>query len=470
MKKIKGLYAILLGFSISVNTNAQTMTTQANEALEYAKSQLTKSVQSVSNATKHPRRNYQSKTWEAMSRTDWTSGFWSGCLWLMYESTNSNTWLSNAKKWSADLESNKNVTTTHDIGFQMMCSYGNGDRLSPTEEYKDILITAAQSLSSRFDAKAGAIISWDKASWHPFNKPVIIDNMMNLELLFYATAISGDSSYYKLAVQHADKTLETHQREDGSFYHIVDYDDFGNITFKGFKMSVELSPEKTWSRGQGWGLYGYTMCYRFTKNPKYLAAAEKSAQYIAEHLPKDFVPYFMYDYPENTNRDASAGAIAFSSLIELYNQTKDMQYLTLAENILTGYTSTCLTKDKGYYAVLCRATEDYTDTEKGVIYADYYFIEGLIRYLNLPTNAVNECTLRHTDLHLYPNPATTSINIEVNALSLVRIINLTGKTLITKIVEKGNNNIPINLDPGTYLLHITTGNKNLIQKLNVVPV
>ncbi|MBD0279175.1 MAG: glycoside hydrolase family 88 protein, partial [Flavisolibacter sp.] len=237
---------------------------------------------------------------------DWTSGFFPGELWLLYEYTGKNEWKTQAQAFTANIEKEKWNGGTHDMGFKIYCSFGNGYRLTKDAHYKDVIIQSAKTLSTRFNTTTGVIKSWDnRKEW---GYPVIIDNMMNLELLFAATRLTGDSSFYKIAVSHANNTIKNHFRPDNSSYHVVDYD---TLTGKIVKKSTHqgYADESAWARGQAWGLYGFTMCYRETRINAYLQQAERIASFILNHpnMPKDWVPYWDFNAPNIPNelRDVS---------------------------------------------------------------------------------------------------------------------------------------------------------------------
>ncbi|HTD92709.1 MAG TPA: glycoside hydrolase family 88 protein, partial [Chitinophagaceae bacterium] len=266
---------------------------------------------------------------------DWTSGFFPGELWFLYEATGEKDWEQQARLFTEKMEREKTNASSHDIGFKIYCSVGNGYRLTNDATYKDIIIQAARTLSTRFNPKVGCIRSWDHHS-EVWAYPVIIDNMMNLELLFAATRLSGDSSFYRIAVSHANTTMKNHYRPDNSSYHVVDYD---TATGKVIKKNTHqgYADESAWARGQAWGLYGFTMCYRFTKDKRYLEQAEKIALFMLRHphMPKDLVPYWDYDAPgiPNEERDASAAAVLASGLYELSTYKSQSRYRETADTI-----------------------------------------------------------------------------------------------------------------------------------------
>jgi rhamnogalacturonyl hydrolase YesR len=318
---------------------------------------------------------------------DWTCGFFPGELWYMYEYTQDEFWKTNAKKFTENLEAAQFNTHDHDIGFRMYCSYGNAYRLTGNEKYREILLQSAKSLIKRYHPNVGLIRSWD------FNKevwqyPVIIDNMMNLELLFWASRETGDSCYYRIAVNHAQKTLENHFRENSSSYHVVDYD---TVTGKALQKHTHqgYAHESAWARGQAWGAYGFTMCYRETKNPAFLQKAGQIIDFLFNHphLPDDLIPYWDYDAPgiPDEPRDVSASTITASALYELslYNPGKAEQYKkwadTILENLSKNYRASV--GEDGGFLLLHSVGYKLANSEVNVplVYADYYFLEALLR-------------------------------------------------------------------------------------------
>ncbi|MDO9375445.1 MAG: glycoside hydrolase family 88 protein, partial [Ferruginibacter sp.] len=283
----------------------------------------------------HFPRTIQHDSLKLVVSRDWTSGFWPGILWLMYEHSGKSSFKASAEKFTGLMVKERTNNDSHDVGFKVYCSYGNGYRLTQGTEYRDAIIEAAATLATRFNSRIGSIRSWNNKAWA---YPVIIDNMMNLELLFAATKLSGDSSFYKIAVTHASTTLKNHYRPDFSSYHVVDYDSLtGNIIRK--NTAQGYAEESAWARGQAWGLYGFTMCYRETKDVRYLRQAEGIADFILNHpnLPSDLIPLWDHDVPEKNGapRDVSAAAITASALLELGNYSKNRgQYFKAANDIL----------------------------------------------------------------------------------------------------------------------------------------
>lgn len=318
---------------------------------------------------------------------DWTSGFFPGELWYMYEYTGDDFWKDKARQQTVLIEREKLNGGTHDMGFKVYCSFGNGYRLTGDANYKDILLQSAYTLTTRYKEEVGAIRSWDH-SRDKWECPVIIDNMMNLELLFWAFKASGDSLFYNVAVNHARTTMKNHYRDDYSSYHVVDYD-----TITGAVLNKQThqgyAHESAWSRGQAWGLYGYTMCYRETGLPEFLEQAEHIANYIfsSPTLPEDLIPYWDFNAPEipNEPRDVSAATVTASALYELsmYAPNKQNEYVTKAniilENLYKNY-RTAVGKDRGFLLLHSTGSKMHNvEVDVPIVYADYYYLEALLR-------------------------------------------------------------------------------------------
>ncbi|RZL07632.1 MAG: glucuronyl hydrolase, partial [Hymenobacter sp.] len=323
---------------------------------------------------------------------DWTSGFFPGYLWLLYQASGEAKWKAAAQEYTARIEPEKNDGTSHDVGFKIYCSFGTGYRLTQDPAYQVVIVQAARTLSTRFNPRVGTLRSWDHHQ-NEWGFPVIIDNMMNLELLFAATRFSGDSSFYKIAVSHANTTLKNHFRPDYSSYHVVDYD---SATGRVVKRNTHqgYAAESAWARGQAWALYGFTMCYRETKNPAYLAQAEHVAAFILNHpnLPKDLIPYWDFNAPDlpNAPRDASAGAIIASGLLELSTfSANGTLYRRQADKMLDNLAKSYVAQPGGSHGfLLLHSTGSKpanSEVDVPLNYADYYFMEGLLRRQRLAT-------------------------------------------------------------------------------------
>ncbi len=316
---------------------------------------------------------------------DWTSGFFPGSLWLAYELTGDERLLLDAVDYTNKMLPATFYTGTHDLGFMVGCSYGNALRISPNDSLKTVIIRTADNLASRFNPEIGAIRSWDFGPW---NFPVIIDNMMNLELLFQASKLTGDNKYKDIAIRHADKTMACHFRLDMTSYHVVSYNPDGSIetrqTFQG------RSDESAWARGQAWGVYGYTVCYRETGDKKYLVFAQKIADMIISRVKtEDHIPLWDYDAPNlpTTPRDASAAAVTSSALFELCGYLPDGQkYFGYAESILRSLSSPEYLAEPGTNCgfILKHSTGSLahgSEIDVPLNYADYYYLESIKRYM-----------------------------------------------------------------------------------------
>ncbi|CAG9898952.1 Glucuronyl hydrolase [Bacteroides ovatus] len=335
----------------------------------------------------NPRNSEPDGTLNLVPSKDWTSGFFPGELWFLYEYTQNNFWKKKAQQHTDILEKEKMNGSTHDMGFKVYCSFGNGYRLTQDEHYKEVLLQSARTLATRFKPAAGIIRSWDHSTTK-WACPVIIDNMMNLELLFWATKESKDSTFYRIAVDHARTTMKHHFRPDFSSYHVIDYD---TITGQVLKKNTHqgFADESAWSRGQAWALYGYTMCYRETRLPEFLEQAQNIEKYLFTHpnMPEDLIPYWDFDAPgiPDEPRDVSAATVIASALYELslYDREKGERYRSNADKIienLTKHYRATLKKDNGFLLLHSTGTKPTnTEVDVPIVYADYYFIEALMR-------------------------------------------------------------------------------------------
>ena len=320
----------------------------------------------------------------------WTSGFFPGVLWYLYEATGDTLLKEYACDYTSRVEKEKYNKGNHDVGFMLYCSFGNGYRLTGNEKYKQVLLKGAESLSTRYKDHIGVIRSWDfnRAVWQ---YPVIIDNMMNLELLEWASKNSDNSRFAAIARSHADVTLKNHFRADYSCWHVVSYD---TITGQPEKKHTRqgYSHESSWSRGEAWALYGYVMMYRETQQKHYLVHAKKVANYILTHprMPEDGIPYWDYDAPDipDAYRDASAGAIMASAFIELSTMIQgelSRKCLMMAETQLKTLTSPEYLAEPGTNGnfILKHSVGslmEHSEVDVPLTYADYYYVEALLRY------------------------------------------------------------------------------------------
>lgn len=407
MRNIKKLYyatLLMLTFGVFNVVSAKTIDEESmsgvvERGLDRARSQSL----IMANALKDRRgalpRTFENGQYRTIRFDHWVSGFFPGVLWMLYENTGDAELRKMAEHYTNRVEPAKKVTNTHDLGFMLYCSFGHGYRLTGNKHYRDVIYEGTQSLLTRWNPKLGVIKSWESGS--KWQYPVIIDNMMNLEMLCFMTREFSDRRYEQIAERHAMTTIKNHFREDNSTYHVISYDTVtaqphAKNTLQGY------SDESAWARGQAWGLYGFTMMYRETRNVKYLQQAQKIGKFLMEHprLPADKVPYWDYDAPNipNAERDASAAAIMASALIELSQLDPSElapKWLDLAEQQLRSLTSDEYLAAEGEQGgfILKHGTgylPANAEVNVPLTYADYYYVEALMRMKRLlakPTGA-----------------------------------------------------------------------------------
>ncbi len=393
------LIAVILGITILFPSYKKHNIIQDN--FDFAEKQFTYAFQVIDSAIQNDNRNADVKaknplvsprtlnkdgTLAMRSSREWTSGFFPGSLWYMYEYTKDPKWEAKAREFTATVEKEKSNTGTHDLGFMIFDSFGNGLRLTNDVSYKPIILEAAKSLITRYVPNAKTIRSWNQNN--KWQCPVIIDNMMNLELLFWAFKETGDSTFYNIAVTHANTTIKNHFRPDYSTYHVIDYDTItGEVLHRNQHQGYK--DESTWSRGEAWALYGFTATYRDTKDKTYLDVARNVANFIFTNpnLPADLIPYWDYNAPNipNEERDVSAATITAAALYELstYGGDKADQYKkwadTILENLTKNYRAT-LNSDGGFLLLHSTGAKSLkSEIDVPLVYADYYFLESLIR-------------------------------------------------------------------------------------------
>ncbi|MCU4174015.1 glycoside hydrolase family 88 protein [Carboxylicivirga sp. N1Y90] len=397
---LKNLGFILSIVSICSCSLDQTTKPGITENLKFASKQTSLLLKTAEAAQKIPRTiTADGHMHYTRDGFDWTEGFFPGTCWYLFEYSKDEKWKKAASHFQKQFESHRLMPFYHDLGFVFNCSYGNGYRLTGNEQFKQTLIEAGNTLITRFNPNVGCIRSWDvdkgwqsKRGWE---FPVIIDNMMNLELLFELSQITEDDKYRKVAIAHANTTLKNHFREDLSSYHVIDYDSItGKVRNR--HTAQGYAHESEWARGQAWGVYGYTLCYRYTKDPAYLQQAEKIAEYIINHpdMPSDHIPYWDYDAPKipYEPRDASAAAITASALIEL-DTYSDKNYLTEAKFILKNLSSeSYLAKEGENHNFILKhsvgSIPHNNEIDVPLNYADYYYIEALMRLKKIEDKAI----------------------------------------------------------------------------------
>lgn len=404
-KIFKDLPVLLFLFVLFTSCSGSKQEKFVSENVDFACLQTTKLLAQLKEPTgnNYPRTMNDNDELVSTDMYDWTSGFFPGSLWYLYELTQDTIWKNHAEKWTHSLEELKYFTGHHDLGFMMYCSYGNANRLASKKEYKDIIIQSAKSLSSRYNSTTQTIKSWDfnNVSWNEttWSYPVIIDNMMNLELLFAAFKLSGDKTFYDIAVKHANSCFRDFFRDDYSTYHVVDYDTISGAvrhqdTYQGY------SSNSMWARGQAWAIYGFTMMFRETKDQNYLAIAAKAADVFLQKLPEDMIPLWDFNVGEDGYvpgkksyanqfpaklKDASAAAIVCSALFELGEYIERSNYMDSAIKILYILSSHEYQSGKdgncNFIIEHCVGSLPHNiEMDKPLVYADYYYLEALIRY------------------------------------------------------------------------------------------
>ncbi len=395
MKRLLFFFSFLSAFSISSVFGQNSLLELINENLDFAARQYCLMAMSLQDRPGLLPRSIDANGKLITCKSNWwTSGFFPGTLWYLYENSHDDKLKQFAESFTSRVEDQQYTTNNHDVGFMIYCSFGNGYRITQNSHYKSVIENAAKSLSTRFRPAVGCIRSWD---WGKWQYPVIIDNMMNLELLFETARQTDNKRFADIAVSHANTTMTNHFRPNASCYHVVSYD-----TISGKALTHQTrqgyADESSWARGQAWALYGYTMCYRETHDVKYLVHAQKIATFILNnpHMPEDKIPYWDFDDPAipNTFRDASAGAIICSALIELsqYSDKKSAKrYLKVAEQQIRALSSPAYRAALGANAnfILMHSVgskPENSEVNVPLSYADYYYVEALVRYKKLLIN------------------------------------------------------------------------------------
>lgn len=385
--------ALMLCFTYHTTVAQQKFNPQT--AIIYCAQQAEKTLKQIpADSINLPRNIDHGKTkWRFVSYRDWCSGFWPGVLWYLYEGTHNPQWKAEADRFSKELTPlSYRSGFDHDLGFQVFNSLGNGYRLTHNADYKKVILRASDSLATLFNPKVGTILSWPpmvkKMGW-PHN--TIIDNMINLEMLFWASKNGGGKRLYDIAVKHAETTMHNHFRADYSVYHVVVYDTVTGKKIKGVTHQG-YADNSMWARGQSWAIYGFTMCYRETKKPEFLDFAQKVADKYLKDLPADGIPYWDFNAPDipNAPKDASAAGVTASALLELSTFVKDkakaQMYRRKAEQMLARLSSDEYQSRDVNSAFLLHSTghkPNGTEIDASIIYADYYYLEALLRLQKL---------------------------------------------------------------------------------------
>lgn len=388
-------------FSACTGTNK---VLDADKALDYCNSQVHRTLtelkedgNGVIDYTMMPRNIMDSlTTWHCrkVDKEEWCGGFWPGILWYDYEYTHDPEIKEEAEKYTASLKFLSEIPAyDHDLGFLVFCSYGNGYRLTKNPEYKQVIINTADSLSALFNPRVGTMLSWPRNVKMFGGHNTIMDNMINLEMLFWAAKNGGNPYLFDIAVSHADKTMKYHFRPDYTSYHVAVYETLTGEFIKGVTHQG-YADDSMWARGQAWAIYGYTVVYRETKDIRYLDFVQKVTDVYLKNLPEDYVPYWDFNDPAipNAPRDASAACVVASALLELSGYLpaeKGLEYNNAAIKMLTNLSSDKYQCGKGKPAFLRHSTGHYpagSEIDASIIYADYYYIEALMRLKKMMEN------------------------------------------------------------------------------------
>lgn len=360
----------------------------ADEQLHYALKCTSEARKTAKGNKVNPRSIDKDGNLVLVGPKDWCSGFFAGTLWQMYQYSHMQFWRENAVSNTWLIESAKWHKGTHDLGFMIGDSFGKAYQLTGEQSYRDVMLQAARTLCTRYSPKVGCIRSWDHNA-DRWTFPVIIDNMMNLEILFEAYKLTGDKSFYDIAVSHANVTIKNHFRDDYSSYHVVDYDPVtgtvrSRVTHQGY------SDDSFWSRGQGWALYGYTMCYRYTHDLRYLEQAKNIAKFLfsLKNMPEDGIFFWDMKDPSipDVPRDASAAALVASAFYELQayvGAELGKQYIAYADKIvnsLIDHYQAPVGSNQGFLLLHSTGNKPAnSEIDVPINYADYFYMEALRR-------------------------------------------------------------------------------------------
>lgn len=383
MKTIINLLLITILFA-ACTTNE---TFNAEKAIDYCVEKAKSTAQTLDAPDKYPRNIPEGETnWETKGVRDWTSGFWPGVLWYAYEASGDEEVRKQAEKFTQPIELIANTSArNHDIGFMVYCSFGNGYRITGNEAYKQTILDAADTLATLYNPKVGTILSWPKNKHYQHN--TIMDNMMNLELLFWAAKNGGSQNLYDIAVKHAETCMTTLIRPDFSSYHVAIFDTLTwqfvkGVTHQGY------ADDSQWARGQAWGIYGYAMCARETGRTDFLETAQKLSDVFNSRLPEDVIPFWDFDDPTipDAPRDASAAAVAACGMLQISELVKDKatkeKYKNAAVQLIENLSTEKYLSGDVNQAFLLHSTGHHpkgSEIDVPIIYADYYYLEALLK-------------------------------------------------------------------------------------------
>ncbi|MBP5612094.1 MAG: glycoside hydrolase family 88 protein [Bacteroidales bacterium] len=387
MKRILLLLAAVCMLAACSRPAAPTLLDEINASLDLAVKQSLRMAASLEGRSVLP-QTISRGTLKTSNSSWWTSGFFGGQLWNLYDYSRNDSLRMWAEDYTMRVADQRFTTDNHDVGFMIFCSFGNGYRITGNPRYREIIDTASQSLITRFKPSTGCIRSWDDRRWQ---YAVIIDNMMNLEMLMWAGKTFQNPVYTDIAVTHANTTMKNHFRPDYSTWHVVSYDTITGVPDR--KQTAQgYNDDSAWARGQSWGLYGYTMMFLEARDSAYLRQAEHIADFLIGHpnMPEDKIPYWDYNAPDipDALRDVSSAAIMCSALIELADYTdaeRSATYMAVAEQQLKSMCSPAYRAPLGENCnfLLMHGVGNMpgrSEIDVPLTYADYYYVEAMLRY------------------------------------------------------------------------------------------
>ncbi|XP_037043360.1 unsaturated glucuronyl hydrolase-like [Bradysia coprophila] len=417
---MKPLSLLLFFFFVIANSIVLCNSFDVHEALSYAIRQYGLLAHNLEDDdrfiyTGNPTNSEWDKSTDSSS---WTVGFYTGTLWKLYKLTNDKYWMEQALHKQETIRHRQFDESNHDVGFIIMSSFGYALTLTGDRSFEEVIIQAADSLATRYNSVCGVFRSWNNGEWNggaDGDLLVIADNMMNLDLMFTATELSGNQSYAQMAISHSEKTFENHFRENGQgVFHVVAYNENTGAVRRKYNYQG-YADDSTWARGLAWVVHGYATTYDHTKNPSFLEYAEKAAEYFVDNLPADWVPYYDFDCPYTDMyqpRDTSAAAITAHALLKLYRSTNKIKYFQQAESILEALFSPSYRADgRSSYklpAILANGTVHFNagNFDTAIIYGDMYFLEAIDLYMYTGSGYKNVLfvnTLGLTFLQLFMN-------------------------------------------------------------------
>ncbi|XMO85351.1 glycoside hydrolase family 88 protein [Algibacter sp. AS12] len=386
-KKVWSGLLIVILLTSCFSEKKETASLNIDKTLESNVLKTKATVKTLKSASRLPRSiENNEKNWSLVPVKDWCSGFWPGVLWYAYEASGDESIKKEAEKFTIPIKKIAYKSALdHDIGFQVYCSYGNGYRLTGNEAYKEVLLAAADTLATLYNPIVGSIHSWPMKPQYPHN--TIIDNMMNLELLFWAAKNGGSKTLYDIAESHAEVTMKNLVRPDYSAYHLGSFDDKTGAFIRGVAHQG-YADDSMWARGQTWGIYGFAFSYRETGREDFLNTSTHLADKYLERLPVDGIPFWDFDDPKvpNAPKDASAAAIAACGMLELAVLVKDdalkNKYYNAAKRFISILSTDAYMSNQKNQALLLHSTGHHpknSEIDASIIYADYYFMEALLR-------------------------------------------------------------------------------------------